>query len=112
MIRASGEQHSETQKHERRPQNAFRLSFITERTELPIPAASQILARLRSGPAWDGASIAPADAQFPLLRVEWHESHGFVVQANKRMEPARSGRESVRSFVTFRRHDATNHRSK
>jgi hypothetical protein len=60
--------------------NAFRLSFVTERTELPIPAASQILARLRSGPAWDGASIAPADAQFPLLRVEWHESHGFVVQ--------------------------------
>ena len=51
-------------------QNAFRLSFVTERTELPIPAASQILARLRSGPVWDGASIAPADAQFPLLRVD------------------------------------------
>ena len=60
--------------------NAFRLSFVTGETALPIPPASEILARLRSGPVWDGASIAPADDQFPLLHVEWHEGHGFVIQ--------------------------------
>ena len=60
--------------------NAFRLSFVTGETELQIPAVSEILARLRSGPVWDVASIAPADEQFPLLRVEWHEGHGFVIQ--------------------------------
>ena len=60
--------------------NAFRLSFVTGETELPIPAVSEILARLRSGPVWDVASIAPADDQFPLLHVEWHEGHGFVIQ--------------------------------
>ena len=60
--------------------NAFWLSFVTGETELPIPAVSQILARLRSGPVWDVASIAPADSQFPLLHVEWHEGHEFVVQ--------------------------------
>lgn len=41
---------------------------------------SEILARLRAGPVWDGASIAPADDPFPLLHVEWHEGHGFVIQ--------------------------------
>ena len=60
--------------------NAFRLSFVTGETALPIPPVSEILARLRSGPVWDGASIAPADDQFPLLHVEWHEGHGFVIQ--------------------------------
>lgn len=60
--------------------NAFRLSFVTGETEPPIPPVSAILARLRSGPVWDGASIAPADEQFPRLHVEWHEGYGFVIQ--------------------------------
>lgn len=60
--------------------NAFRLSFVTGETEIRIPPVSEILARLRSGPVWDGASIAPADDPFPLLHVEWHEGHGFVIQ--------------------------------
>ena len=61
--------------------NAFRLSFVTGETELPIPPASEILARLRSGPVWDSASLTPAtDDQFPLLHVEWHDDHGFVIQ--------------------------------
>lgn len=63
--------------------NALRLSFVTGETALPIPPASDILARLWSGPAWDGASIAPADDQFPLLHVEWHEGHGFVIQCHE-----------------------------
>ena len=60
--------------------NAFRLSFVTGETQLPIPAASEILARLRSAPVWDVASIAPANHQFPLLHVEWHEGQGFIIQ--------------------------------
>jgi hypothetical protein len=58
--------------------HAFRLSFLTSEATLPIPAVSEILARLRSGPVWDGASIVPANGQFPLLHIEWHEGHGFV----------------------------------
>ena len=60
--------------------NAFRLSFVTGETELPIPGVSEILGRLRSGPVWNGASITSADDRFPLLHVEWHERHGFVIQ--------------------------------
>jgi len=40
--------------------NAFRLAFVTNETDVPIPAVAQILKRLRSGPVWDVASIAPA----------------------------------------------------
>ena len=81
MIRASGDE--DLEKPESMSvdlRNAFRLSFVTGETEFPIPPVSEILARLRSGPAWDGASVAPADGQFHLLHVEWHEGHGFVVQ--------------------------------
>lgn len=60
--------------------NAFRLSFVTSETELPIPAVSEILARLRSGPVWDAAWIAPVGDQFPRLHADWHEGHGFVIQ--------------------------------
>ena len=60
--------------------HAFRLSFLTSEAPLPIPAVSEILARLRSGPVWDGASIAPADGQFPRLHIEWQDGHGFVIQ--------------------------------
>jgi len=60
--------------------NAFRLSFVAGETALSIPSVSEILARLRSAPAWDGASIAPVDDPFPLLHVEWYQGHGFVVQ--------------------------------
>ena len=60
--------------------DALRLSFVSGDTELPMPSASEILARLRSSPAWDVASIAPADEQFPRLHVDWHEGSGFVIQ--------------------------------
>ena len=26
------------------------------------------------------ASLAPAEAQFPLLHIDWHEGRGFVIQ--------------------------------
>lgn len=59
---------------------ALRISFVSEDTDLPVSSASEILARLSSGPAWDGVSIAPTDGQFPLLCVDWHAGKGFVVQ--------------------------------
>lgn len=58
----------------------LRLSFVTGETELPSPSVSAILARVQSGPAWDGASLAPAEEPFPLLHIEWHVGKGFVVQ--------------------------------
>jgi len=48
--------------------NAFRLSFVTGETALPIPPASEILARLRSGPVWDGASIALLTTSFLFFK--------------------------------------------
>ena len=46
----------------------------------PIPSASELLTQVQSRPVWDGASISPEDAQFPLVHVDWHEGHGFVLQ--------------------------------
>lgn len=63
--------------------NAFRLSFVTGETELPIPPVLEILARLRSSPAWDSASIAPVDTQFPLLHVEWTKAMDSSFSAMK-----------------------------
>lgn len=59
---------------------AFRLSFVTDETEPTIPSVSEILAQVRARAVWDVASLAPANAQFPLLHMEWHEGSGFVVQ--------------------------------
>ncbi len=60
--------------------NSFRVSFITSEAALPIPSVSELLTRVQSCPAWDGASISPADAQFPLVHLDWHTGHGFVIQ--------------------------------
>jgi len=38
------------------------------------------LAGVQFRPVWDGASISPDCAQFPLVYVDWHEGHGFVFQ--------------------------------
>ena len=61
--------------------NTLWVSSVTNATPVPIPSVSDLLARVRSSPAWDGASIAPADNQFPLIHVDWHDPHGFVVQS-------------------------------
>ncbi len=60
--------------------NRFRASFITSEAPLPIPSASELVRDVQSRPAWDGASISPADAEYPRVHVEWHEGHGFVFQ--------------------------------
>jgi hypothetical protein len=62
------------------PQNTFRVSFIMSEAPTPIHSASELLADVQTRPVWDGASISPADVQFPLLHVDWHEGHGFVLQ--------------------------------
>ncbi len=35
---------------------------------------------------WDGASISPADAEYPRVHVDWHEGHGFVFQCYEQEE--------------------------
>jgi len=60
--------------------NTFRVSFIMSETPMPIAWASELLTEVQSRPVWDGASISPADAQFPLIHLDWHEGHGFVLQ--------------------------------
>lgn len=47
---------------------------------MPVPLVPEILTQVQSRPVWDGASISPEDAQFPLVHVDWHEGHGFVLQ--------------------------------
>ena len=59
---------------------SLRVSSITTETPLPVPSVSQLLARVQASPAWDGTAIAPVDGQFPLIHVDWHEGHGFVIQ--------------------------------
>jgi len=60
--------------------NSFRVSFLTSEAPLPILSVSELLTEVQSRPVWDGASISLADAQFPLVHLDWHEGHGFVLQ--------------------------------
>jgi hypothetical protein len=60
--------------------NRFRASFIMSDAPIPIASAQEILADIRSRPVWDGASISPADVEYPRVHVDWHQSHGFVLQ--------------------------------
>ena len=60
--------------------NRFRASFIMSDAPIPIASARDLLADVRSRPVWDGASISPADAEYPRVHVDWHEGHGFVFQ--------------------------------
>ncbi|MBI3049681.1 MAG: hypothetical protein HYY76_15360 [Acidobacteria bacterium] len=53
---------------------------------MPIASASEILTEVQSRSAWDGASISPADAQCPLVHIDWHEGHGFVFQCYENEE--------------------------
>ena len=56
------------------------MSFVSGGPELGMAPVSRILARVQSGPVWDVASIAPVDAPFPRLHIEWHGGYGFVIQ--------------------------------
>jgi hypothetical protein len=58
----------------------FRASFILSDAPIPIASVQDLLADVRSRPVWDGASISPADAEYPRVHVDWHEGHGFVFQ--------------------------------
>ena len=60
--------------------NAFRVSFIMSDAPMPIASASQLLADVQSRPVWDGASISPADEDYPRVHLDWHQGHGFVFQ--------------------------------
>ena len=60
--------------------NTFRVSFIMSDAPMPISSAAELLAVVQSRPVWDGASISPADADYPRAHFDWHEGHGFVFQ--------------------------------
>lgn len=66
--------------------NAFRVSFIMSDAATPIPSAAELLADVQTRPVWDGASIAPADADYPRVHLDWHEGHGFVFQCYEHEE--------------------------
>lgn len=58
----------------------FRVSFMMSDAPMPITSAAELLADVQSRPAWDGASISPVDADYPLVHLDWHEGNGFVFQ--------------------------------
>jgi hypothetical protein len=67
---------------------------------MPTPPISELLSEVQSRPAWDRSSICPADAQFPLAHVDWHEGHGFVLQCYE-------DEESWSYFLVTNRHFST-----
>lgn len=58
---------------------SFHLSFISCDARIPVPSASEVLARVRSAAPWDEASICPAEKDFPRVHITWHDSAGFIV---------------------------------
>jgi hypothetical protein len=47
---------------------------------MPITSVPELLREIQSRPVWDGASIAPADGDYPRVHLDWHEGNGFVFQ--------------------------------
>ena len=80
--------------------NAFRVSFIMSEAPTLIASASELLSDVQSRPTWDGASICPADAQYPRVHLDWHEGHGFVFQCYEDEESWSDFVVTSRSFST------------
>ena len=60
--------------------NGFRASFIMSDAPMSITSVPELLADVQSHPVWDGASISPANAEYPRAHLDWHEGHGFLLQ--------------------------------
>jgi hypothetical protein len=60
--------------------NMFRASFIMSDAPMPLTSVPELLADIQSRPVWDGASISPANAEYPRAHLDWHQGHGFVFQ--------------------------------
>jgi len=58
----------------------FRASFIMTDAPMPITSVPVLLADVQSRPVWDGASISPVGADYPLVHLDRHEGSGFVLQ--------------------------------
>lgn len=67
---------------------------------MPITSVPELLADVQSRPTWDGASISPADAEYPRVHLDWHEGHGFVFQCYE-------NEESWSDFLVTSRHFST-----
>jgi hypothetical protein len=61
-------------------QDRFRASFVMSDVPMPITSVPELLADIQSRLVWDGASIAPADGDYPRVHLDWHEGNGFVCQ--------------------------------
>ena len=46
----------------------------------------RFLTHVQSRSVRDGASIAPAVADYPREHIDWHEGHGFVLECYEREE--------------------------
>lgn len=53
---------------------------------MPIVSVRDLLADVQLRPVWDGASISPADAEYPRVHVDWHKDNGFVFQCYENEE--------------------------
>src|SRR5258705_13933997 len=80
--------------------NRFRASFIMSDAPVPITSVPELLVDVQSRPVWDGASISPADADYPRVHLDWHEGHGFVFQCYE-------DEESSSDFLVTSRHFST-----
>jgi hypothetical protein len=49
--------------------DSFRLSFLMSDAPMLIASSSDLLADVQLRPAWDGASISPANAEYPRVHV-------------------------------------------
>jgi hypothetical protein len=59
----------------------FRYSTIADASAaLPTSNAMELLAKIKSAPAWDTLCVISETSDFPRANVSWHEGHGYVVQ--------------------------------
>lgn len=80
--------------------NTFRVSFIMSDAPMPIVSASELLKDVQSRPVWDGASISPANAEYPRAHLDWHEGHGFLLQCYEDEESWSDFLSTSRDFST------------
>lgn len=78
----------------------FRASFIMSDAPRPITSVAELLADVQSRPTWDGASISPADAEYPRVHLDWRETHGFVCQCYEDEESWSDSLVTSRQFST------------
>lgn len=78
----------------------FRAPFMMSDAPMPITSVPERIADIQSRPAWDGASIVPADDDYPRVHLDWHEAAGFVFQCYEHEESWSDFLVTSRTFST------------